>query len=349
MAFPSLAASGVPDPMDAPPVRWGILGPGGIAERFAQAVRAGTRSRVVAVGSRSAARAEDFARRHDVPRAHGSYAGLVADDEVEAVYIATPHSAHHDNALLALRSGRPVLVEKAFARNRAETDEVLAEAEGRGLLAAEAMWSRYLPHYDVVRRTVAAGVLGEVVLVQADHGQRLWPDGPRRLADPELAGGALLDLGVYCVAFADHVLGGLGGLGGLGDVRAVGTTSPEGVDVTVALAARGAGGVAQLSTSMAVASACTASVTGTHGRLELGAPFYRVGTGIRLLGDDGTILDTWEPDIREHGFRYQIAEVARALEAGRCEPWSVPWAATRRVMSVLDEARRQLGVVYPGE
>ena len=170
---PRLAASTVPDPMVASPLRWGVIGPGHIASTFVAAVREGTRSDVVAVGSRSPERARAFAERHGVPRAYGSYEELVADDGLDAVYVATPHSEHHAHALLALRAGRAVLVEKAFARSLAETDEVLGVARDAGLLVAEAMWSRYLPSYDVVRRTVDDGTLGEVVLVQADHGQRL--------------------------------------------------------------------------------------------------------------------------------------------------------------------------------
>jgi predicted dehydrogenase len=164
----TLAAHTVPDPMEAPPVRWGVLAPGGIANVFADAVHEGTRSRVVAVGSRSPERAQEFAGRHGVERAHGSYAELVDDPDVDAVYVASPHSEHHEHALLALRAGKPVLVEKAFTRSLREADEVLETASAAGLLAAEAMWSRYLPHYDVIRRTVEAGTLGDVVVVDAD-------------------------------------------------------------------------------------------------------------------------------------------------------------------------------------
>ena len=340
---PRLAASTVPDPMTAPPVRWGVLGPGHIASTFVAAVREGTRSDVVAVGSRSPERARAFAERHVVPRAHGSYEELVADDGLDAVYIASPHSEHHAHALLALRAGRAVLVEKAFARNLAETDEVLGVARDAGLLVAEAMWSRYLPSYDVVRRTVDDGTLGEVVLVQADHGQRLYPDGPRRLSDPALAGGALLDLGVYPVAFADHVLG------PLDDVAARGVLGPEGVDVTVGVTGRAGAALARMTCTMAAATGCTATVAGTAARLELGSRFYGLGTTVRLVGPDDTVLDAWEPESPDHGFRFQVAEVARALAGGRTETWSVPWEATRRVMAVMDAVRRQVGVRYPGE
>ena len=267
----TLAAPTVPDPMEAPAIRWGVLGPGGIANVFADAVHEGTRSRVVAVGSRSSQRAQDFATRHGVERAHGSYDDLVADPDVDAVYVASPHSEHHEHALLALRAGKPVLVEKAFTRSLREADEVLSTAEGAGLLAAEAMWSRYLPHYDVIRRTVEAGTLGEVVIVDADHGQLLWPDGPARLSQPELAGGALLDLGVYPVSFADHVLGGLDA------VTAHGTLTDLGVDATTTIEARGpGGGIAHLWCSMAAATSCPARVVGTRARLEVEGRFYNV-------------------------------------------------------------------------
>jgi predicted dehydrogenase len=339
---PALAAPTTPEPLQAPPLRWGVLGPGGIANAFALAVREGTRSQVVAVGSRDADRASIFARRHGVARSYGSYDALVGDDGVDAVYVATPHSEHREHALLALAAGKPVLVEKAFARNLAETDEVLGAARASGLFAGEAMWSRYLPQYDVLRRTIAEGTLGDVVLVQADHGQRLWPDGPQRLSDPALAGGSLLDLGVYPIAFTDHVLG------ALDDVAARGTLSPEGVDVTVGVTARRGDTVARMTSTMAAATPCTAFVAGTAARIDLAGRFYQPTT-LTLVGPDGTVLDRWEPEHRSHGFRYQVAEVARALETGRTEPWSVPWAATRRVMTVMDEARRQVGVVYPGE
>lgn len=342
---PRLAPSTVPDPMEAPPLRWGILGPGGIANTFAAAVRAGTRGEVVAVGSRSAERAGEFARRHGAARSHGSYEALVADDGVDAVYVATPHSEHHEHALLALAAGKPVLVEKAFARSLAETEVVLEAARAAGLFAGEAMWSRYLPQYDVVRRTVEAGTIGELVLVQADHGQLLWPDGPQRLADPALAGGSLLDLGVYPIAFADHLLG------ALGDVAARGSLSDQGVDVTVGITGTVGSTLARLTCTMAAATPCRALVAGTTGRLELTGPgyFYEAATSVRLVAPDGTVLDTMEPEHPDHGFRYEIAEAARAIAEGRPEPAPVPWEATRRVMAVMDEVRRQVGVVYPGE
>lgn len=329
--------------MDAPALRWGIIAPGGIAGTFAAAVAARTRSEVVAVGSRSQERAQAFASAHGIAAAYDSYAALVADDRVEAVYVASPHSEHRAHALVALGAGKPVLVEKAFTRNLAETDEVLHAADRAGVLVAEAMWSRYLPHYDVVRRTVAAGELGELVFAEADHGQRLWPDGPARLGDPALAGGSLLDLGVYPISFLDMVLG------PLREVTVTGSRSEAGVDVTAHLSARSENGVlASAWSTMAAATACTARVVGTHARLELDGWFY-APTTVRLISPDGTVLDEYAYSETQHGFAYQIAEFARVHASGGREPDSMPHAATRRVMALMDAARDQLGVVYPGE
>ncbi len=334
-----------PDPREAPGIRWGVLGPGGIAHTFADAVAVGTASTVAAVGSRSIDRAQAFAAEFGIDRAHGSYEALVADEGVDAIYVASPHSEHHAHALLAIGAGKPVLVEKAFARNAAEAREVFAAAAGRGLLAAEAMWSRHLPHYDVVRQVAESGLIGEVTTVFADHGQYLYPNGPARLSQPELAGGALLDLGVYPVSFADHVLG------PATSVHAAGTLTDLGVDATTSIIvtnAAGAHGV--LSCTMAAATPCTAVVSGTAGRVELSGAFYGAAS-VRLFDREHHLVDErsggFADDVR--GFSYEAAEFARCLVAGRHESMTMPWAATLRVMETMDEVRRQVGLRYPGE
>ena len=169
--------------MDAPPLRWGVLGPGWIADQMVGSLRANTRQQVVAVGSREVCRAQDFADRHGIARAHGSYEELVADPLVDIVYVASPHSGHREHALLALEAGKHVLIEKAFARNAAEAPEIVASARSRGLFCMEAMWTRFLPGTDVMRQCLEQGLLGPVEVVFADHGQPLYPDGPRRLWD----------------------------------------------------------------------------------------------------------------------------------------------------------------------
>jgi predicted dehydrogenase len=339
----TLPSSRIPDPTDAPAIRWGVLAPGGIAHDWTAALHATTASRVVAAGSRSLERAQAFATEFGVERAHGSYEALVADPEVDAVYVASPHSHHHEHALLALGAGKPVLVEKAFTRNAAEAAEVIESARAQGLLAVEAMWARFLPHFDVVRRCLEEGLLGEVRAVEADHGQLLYPDGPQRLADPALAGGALLDLAIYPVSFA-HLA-----LGAFSEVRATGPLTETGVDASETIAVTDPqGAIATLSATMLAKTPCAASISGTAARLEIDGWFYQPNT-VRLLDPDDRELDRFEPPSREHGLAYEAAEFARLLSAGRTESDLLPLDETLRIMQVLDDVRRQLGVRFPGE
>lgn len=330
------------DPMDAPVLRWGILAPGGIATSFAQALQAATGQQIVACGSRSLDRAREFASRFGGFTAYGSYDELVADPQVDVVYVASPHSAHREHALLALRAGKPVLVEKAFARNTVEATEVIDEARTRGLFCMEAMWSRFLPRYDVVRRAVADGLLGTLQTVVADHGQLLYPNGPERMAEPGLAGGALLDLGIYPISLAAMLLP--------GDlqVNATGVLTPKGVDRSETVVLTGGDAIATCVASMSGQTTNTAVVAGDSARLELPGWFYQPGS-VRLVAPDDTVLDTYAPTSFEHGLHFEAVEAARRISAGDEQSPLMPWDETLRIMAVMDEVRAQLGVRYPGE
>ncbi|MGB7981921.1 MAG: Gfo/Idh/MocA family oxidoreductase [Candidatus Nanopelagicales bacterium] len=330
------------DPIDAPVLRWGVLGPGGIADVFADAVHRHTRSRVVAVGSRSADRAQQFATRHDVPSVHDSYAALVEDPSVQAVYVASPHSEHRAHARLAIAAGKHVLVEKAFTRNAAEAREVFDAAEAAGVFVMEAMWTRFLPHVAALHDVLARGEIGEVVGVSADHGQnmRALPDA-HRLHNPALAGGALLDLGVYPISFAHDVLG------APDRIQALGSSTPTGVDGQVSIGL-GFGAMAQASlhTTLWAKTPTVAVVFGSAGRIEIASEFYRPTT-FEVVRDDGA---RWTFDGRvEGGFQYQAAEGARCVAAGLTQSPRMSWASTLEVMASMDEIRRQIGVSYPGE
>ena len=338
----SLPAPRTPDPATAPAIRWGVLGPGGIAREFTAAVHATTAGRVVAVGSRSIERAQTFASELGVERAHGSYEDLVADDGIDAVYVASPHSEHHAHAALALAAGKPVLVEKAFTRNAAEAQDLVDTATRSGLALMEAMWTRFLPHIDVVRQCLEDGTLGELVSVEADHGQPLYPNGPQRLADPELAGGALLDLAIYPISFAHFVLG------GFDSVTATGVRAETGVDASETIGARRGSALATLFSSMLAGTACRAAIAGTGGRIEIDGWFY-TPNAVRLHDRAGHEVAVYEPPSREHGLAYEAAEFARLLADGRTESDLLPLAETVRIMAVLDDVRAQLGVRFPGE
>lgn len=339
-----LPPPGTPDPTTAPSLRWGVIAPGGIARSFAAALRARTGQRLQAVASRSHDRADAFAREFGFTTAYGSYADLVADPEVDVVYVASPHSEHREHALLAIAAGKPVLVEKAFTRNAAEAAEVVQSARAARVFAMEAMWSRFLPHLDVVRQCLEAGLLGDVDSVFADHGQLLYPDGPRRLADPALAGGALLDLGIYPVSFAHLVLG------GFSSVQAVGTLTDEGVDAQDAITVVGpSGALGLLGTTMRTKTPTTASICGTKARLELDGDFYTPRAVVRLVAPDSTELDRFQTPEPEHGLHFQAAEVARRVAGGELESPLMPLDETVAVMAAMDQVRAQVGVRYPGE
>jgi len=334
----------VPDPQDAPPLKWGIIAPGGIANKFADAVRDFTAGTVVAVGSRDAGRAADFAEGHGIPRSYGSYADLVADDEVEAVYVASPHSGHREHALLAINAGKHVLIEKALARNSSEVEDIFAAAQQHRVLVMEAMWTRHLPHMAEVRRRVADGAIGEIVTLAADHGQALDLPNDHRLKSPELAGGALLDLGVYPIAFCVDLLG------APVEVKALGRLTDTGVDGHVSLVLDyGGKTLAVLDTTLWTKTPTTAVVSGTEGSIEIDGDFYAPNrTRLRKADRSRTVVEEWGGPI-DNGFQFEAAEVARCVADGKQESARMTWASSRAVIGVLDEARRQVGVRYPGE
>ncbi|MFC4553729.1 Gfo/Idh/MocA family protein [Georgenia faecalis] len=341
MTTTALPPASVPDPATAPPLRWGIIGTGGIAGHFVRQVRPRTRQEIVAVGSRTADRAAAFAAEHEIGRSYGSYAELVADPGVDVVYVASPHSEHRAHALLAIEAGKHVLVEKAFTRSAAEAEEVFAAARERGVFVMEAMWTRFLPHITAVRDLVQGGRLGEVVSLVADHGQRLDGDPGGRLLNPDLAGGALLDLCVYPLSLA-HFL-----LGAPDEVVAVGSLTETGVDGQESVVLRyGERTLAVCSATLWASTATTASVAGNEARIEVSGPFYAPGE-FTVVHRDGRREEYRHPV--DGGFEFEVAEVARCVSAGLQESAVMPWQATLDVMRVMDEVRRQLGVVFPGE
>jgi predicted dehydrogenase len=333
--------SHVEDPRSAPPIRWGILGAGGIAGSFADAVTAHTRAQLVAVGSRNRDRSSRFATAHGIPTTHLGYRDLVANPQVDAVYVATPHSEHHEHALLAIAAGKHVLVEKAFTRNTGEAQEVFDAARAAGVFVMEAMWTRFLPHVAALHQVIDAGEIGEIVAISADHGQRFRYDPKSRLFDPALAGGALLDLGVYPISFAHDFLG-------VPDsVHAVGQLTDTGVDGQVStVLGYGDRAQATLSTTLWSRTPTRAHLSGTEGHVQVEGSFY-APTSFTVTRNDGARWSFERP--AKQGLQYEAAEVARRVAAGETESPRMTWQGTLDVMRTMDEVRRQIGVTYPGE
>ena len=291
------------------PIRWGILGTGGIASTFVTDLRLTSSGVPVAVGSRSQGSADRFAEEFGIPARHAGYDALVADPDVDVIYVATPHPMHHDNAILALRAGKPVLVEKPFTMNAAEAREVVRVARENRLFAMEAMWTRFLPHVGVIRDWLAQGVLGDVVTVTADHGQWFAEDAGFRLFAPELGGGALLDLGVYPVSFASMVLGKPSRIAAMIDPAFTGVDAQ-----TSMLFGYDGGAQAVLTCTLRAQSPTRAAIVGTEARIEIEGDFYAPAavTLIPRRGDRTRIESVHEG----RGLHHQADEVARRLAAG---------------------------------
>ncbi len=318
------------------PVRWGLIGTGRIAETFATDLGHIEEGVVAAVGSRSLATAEAFARRHGAARAYGSYEELVQDPDIDAVYVATPHPLHHDNAILALEAGKPVLVEKSFTMNGAEARDVVAVARAKGLFAMEAMWTRFLPHVVALREILAQGSLGEIVALYADHGKWFAPDPTSRLFAPELGGSALLDLGVYPVSFASMVLGRPRGL-----VAAV-EPAFTGVDGQASMILSYDSGAQSLLTCTSSARSSTrAEIVGTDARVLIDGDFY-APTAFSVVGRDGTST-RHQFEVRGRGLHFQAVEVARCLAAGELESPVMPLDESIEIMDTMDEILSHLG------
>jgi predicted dehydrogenase len=328
-------------PPDDRPVRWGILATGGIARAFVQDLALQPGCEVVAVGSRSRASAEAFGGEFGVPHRHASYQALVDDPDVDVVYVATPHPGHHGAALLAINAGKAVLVEKPFAMDAGQAGEMIDAARERGTFLMEAMWTRFLPHIGRVREILAAGTLGDVVYLTAEHGQWFAADPRFRLFAPDLGGGALLDLGIYPVSFASLVLG------APARITAVSDRAFTGVDATTSMIFQyDSGAHAVLTTTLRAASGNPAAIYGTAARIEIDGWFY-TPTTFRVIARDGAELERFDQPYAGRGLRGQAAEVGRCLRAGLPESPLMPLDETYTIMQTMDEVRRQIGLSYP--
>lgn len=332
----ALPRSRVPEPLTAPPLRWGFSAPGGIASTMAATMHANSTQRVVAVASRSQERADAFAREFGVDRAYDDLAAMCADPTVDAVYVASPHSGHLEQALVAIEAGKHVLVEKAFTVDAAQARQLVEAAQRHNVTCMEAMWTRFLPGTDVVRQLLADGALGDLEAVYADHGQWFPYDPQHRLFNPDLAGGALLDLGIYPVSFAAFVLG--------TDLRlrASGRPAPTGVDGHVSIVATRGNATAVLDTTLFARTPTTASISGTRARLEFAADFYTPTPISLITRDRETATIDPGPLHRHEGLVYEATHFAQLVADDRRESPLLPLAQTVEIMDLLDEIRRQL-------
>jgi predicted dehydrogenase len=320
-------------------IRWGILGAGSIAAIVGKVIIASKDSEVVAVGSASSGRARDLAAMLNVPRSYASYKELVADPNVDIVYVATTNAQHHEHALLALEAGKHVLVEKAFALNARQANDIMAKARRHGLFCMEAMPIRFKPLIRQAADIASSGQIGELISVRADLSSFFPYDPSSRIYDPALGGGALLDLGVYVANFCWIFLG------RPETVHTTGNIAATGVDVTAAMQWGYEGGrFAQMACTMLGRNPMTGLVSGTDGWILIGERLHRPSDLSVHVGDETKII-TGE----RSSFEDEIAEVEQCLRAGLVESRLAPLDETIEIMGLVDSARAELGVRYAAD
>ncbi|MGJ7452416.1 Gfo/Idh/MocA family protein [Aquipuribacter sp. MA13-13] len=325
------------------PVRWGVVGPGRIAAGVVRDLADVPGGVLHAVASRSLDRARAFADEHGAPVAHGSYAELLADPDVDVVYVATPHRQHHGVALAAVEAGKHLLVEKAFTVTLAGAQEVVDAARARGVFVMEAMWTRFQPAVVRLRELLADGAVGDVRSVRADLGLRVPFDPADRLWDRAQGGGALLDLGVYPTSWLQMVLGGVPS-----SLEVAGVLGPDGVDAESTLLWRTEDGRHGVGTcSLLSPLPGQAAVFGTEGWIEVPPRFHHPGRIVVHRTSGGRSVESSEEVVLPAtgtGYSHELDEVHRCLAAGLTESPTMPLDDTLAVMSVLEQALHALGV-----
>jgi dihydrodiol dehydrogenase / D-xylose 1-dehydrogenase (NADP) len=323
-------------------IRWGILSTGWIAKKFAEGLSVLPDAEIVAVGSRAQETADAFGDEYGVPHRHASYEALVGDQDVDVIYIGTPHPFHKDNAILSLEAGKAVLLEKPFTINAGEAEKVIALAREKGLFLMEAMWSRYIPIIVKLRELLAEGAIGEVRMLTADLGFRSEFDPKSRLFNLELGGGALLDVGIYPISFASMVLGTPSRIVSMAHLGQTGVDEQAGI-----VFGYDGGQLAILHTALQTSTAIEATVMGTKGKIRVhSAWFYGTTLTLSIEGrDDEAISLPYEGN----GYNFEAAEVMRCLREGKLESDVMPLDETLAIMQTLDTIRAQWGFKYPME
>jgi predicted dehydrogenase len=322
-------------------LRWGMMGPGGITLTILHDFSLVGIS-FEAVGSRSADRASAYAKAHSIPKFYGSYEDLVADKDLDVIYIATTHNAHFENAKLAISAGKHVLLEKPFTLNASEAKQLAELALDKDVFLMEAMWTRFLPNHKALFEKIREGLIGKPLYVLADHNQFLPKEKAPRLHDSALGGGSLIDLGVYPISFAHRVLG------MPETIKASASLMPGNIDESVAAIFEYAEGrQAIIHSSLRVNGPVKAFVLGDRGRIELDKPFYE-HSSFKIYDMEDTVVFSYEGNIEGRGMQYQALEVERCIRAGLRQSPIMSLGETIEIMEVMDQIRLQTGIEYSG-
>jgi len=326
-------------------IKWGILGTGRIAGKFAEDLKLAEGCELVAVGSRSQESADKFAKQFGVKRAHPSYEGLVQNPEVDVIYIATPHNLHYENTLLCLNNRKAVLCEKPFAINTRQALEMINLAMEKKVFLMEALWTKFHPHYIKTLEMVKQGVLGDITSVLANFGFKpVEPINPR-LFEPELGGGTIMDIGIYNIFLAMDILG------KPDQIDALMTAAPTGVDQQCAVLFRYKNGaMAQLFSTFLANLATDADICGSKGRIRLTSKFYEPSATIEFYEGRDTPKQIIPVEKQGGtGYQYEARHVNECLRNGLTESPVIPFSDTIELMETLDKVRQIAGIHYPAD
>ncbi|MDB4904893.1 MAG: afr 2 [Mucilaginibacter sp.] len=326
-------------------IRWGILGAGRIARKFASDLKLVENAELIAIGSRGMQSADEFNKEFPVKYCHYSYQDLVQNPEVDVIYIATPHNLHYENTLLCLEYNKAVLCEKPFAMNSNQTIKMIEKAKEKKLFLMEALWTKFHPHYIKVQEMIGQGLLGEIKAVLVSFGFKPIAPVPARLFDPALGGGTVMDIGIYNVFIAMSILG------KPDNIDAIITPASTGVDEQCSIVfGYKSGALAQLFSTFSSNLATEADICGTEGRIRLTSRFYEPSSTIEFYADR---VDSRQviPVEKEPGFGYQYEarHVNDCLRKGLTESPIVSFADTLLLMETLDKIRKTAGIHYPAD
>jgi len=323
--------------------KWGILGTGAIARKFAEALSGTVGAECHAVASRTLNKAEDFAREYGFDKAYGSYRELAEDPDIDAVYIATPMASHFDDSLLCISNGRNVLCEKSVTLNAQQLEIILEEAGKHDVFFMEAMWMKCRPTYRKVREWIDSGRIGEVRFIKADFFNHVPYDPESRLYKAGAGGGAMLDLGVYPITMAADILGGKPD-----EIVSAAIIGKDGVDINNTTILRYGDAVASLGSGFQLQCRNNALISGTEGYITMG-DWFHCSCEAFLYDNVSTLLESSVIPEEINGYEYEIREVQKCLEDGEKESSLVPHYETLEVMRIMDECRKQWGMKYPLE
>lgn len=324
-------------------IRWGILGTGSIAHKFASDLKFVENAELVAIGSRSVENAKVFGEKFEVPVSFGSYEELAKCDEIDIVYIATPNNFHHPNTLLCLNNGKAVLCEKPFALNAKQATEMINLAHRKNLFLMDALWTKFLPHYRKMIEIVKSGSLGDIKVVLANFGFQANAEPHSRLLNPELGGGSLMDIGIYNVFTALDILG------KPDEINVSINSTEQGIDEQCAVIFRYSNGaMASLFSSISVNLGTEVEISGTLGRLKLTTPFYDSDSFLEYDADGKkTVIETEREE--GLGYQYEARNATNCLLKGMTESMVVPHSNSVLLMQTLDKIRSLSGIVFPDE